>query len=592
MTDSQAVHRDPSGRSSLWRCGNIKVLKLQGSSVERALHHGELLKSHLTPAILHYFSEKALEPFAALPGLIGAPARRRFFKWVRTLLEDSPAVLRDEVQALACGAGLPEDHVIAALCGPDLGTLANSWMLNPAIGWARLRFGCTTVSGQSPKGDFVLARNLDFPGVGIFDKNPSVVVHLPSDGSELKRIAIAADGVHFASISAVNESGIGLVVHQNFTRLSTARSMPLLFIGDWILRQARTLNQAIELLRKHRPGPMWTFVFFDLHSGETVAIEASRDHFNVRKSHPEWGGLAQSNHCLADDSLAHQLASNGTYINSCRRLSVAEEACRSVGTEDLVKSFAKVLAWSRPEDKPDLSIYDDIIKPITIQSVIFKRPSDAQGKLGRLLVTQDAAPASSGTYIEFDLDELFKGTVADGVHFQSVDLVETSMEERAYQERISQASRLSFDERRDQDALTLLSEHHSPGSLLMRAVLAHRTGDSKSAFDLCTQALQASDLPVYIRQSLMWVQAVALEVQGRRSEAQALADRLCKEGLTNTSLTKSARRLAGGQRLRAHERNLIFDFFAGDLVTLPQAPEAMVEIETAARPKAAIDRNP
>jgi hypothetical protein len=531
----------------------------------------------LSDEVPRYFAMKVREPLHALPRPLRALGERALLAWIRTLHRGVPADVREELAALAKGAGFPEDDLLMAFSGPDLGAMANAWMETPLMSWSRMSFGCTSVARRTEDGDFVLARNLDFPGVGRFDTHPLVVVHHPAKGgstsgeaAELKRVSIAADGVHFASISAVNEAGIGLVAHQNFARVTATRSLPLLAIGDLVLRQARTLDEAIAFLRRWRPGPMWTFVLFDLRSGETRAVESGRDHFGVRACGAGDGYLAQTNHGQTEAGLELQFSPAGTFLNSCRRLEDVERHASEGSCEGapLVERLARVLAHRAEEARPEVNIYDDILKPITIQSVIFERRASDTG-LGRVWVSQDPAPSSSGTYVELDLDRLFADEVAAPLGFTVADFTQASLEERGFHERTALASRLSFDDGRHADALEVVREHRSPGALLMRAVLASKCGRMSEAAQLAEQGL-AHSVPLHIRQSLQWVRIVALGECGRRAEAQTLARELADELPLNTLIARGVKRVARGKRLRRHERNLIFDFFSGDLFTPPQ----------------------
>lgn len=568
------LHRDRDGQCGLFSCERLKVLKVQGSSTERAHLHGQLLKGpHLSQDVLHYFVGKTKEPLQALPWPLRTLLKKPFVKWLRGLQDKSPSFIREELSILARSAGVSEDDLIMAISGPDLGTLSNAWQMKPSIAWARMRFGCTTVSGRNRSGDFVLARNLDFPGIGRYDTHPLLVIHHPQEKNELKRVAIGADGIHFASISAINERGIGLVVHQNFTNEALTQSVPLLFVGDLILRQARSLDEAETLLRRYPPGPMWTFVLFDVHSGETMAVEASQTRFGLRKT-SAGDFFSQTNHCLSEDGKQTQFSTHGTYVNSCRRLGVVDqmskEAIDSMSLDDLTRHFARILAARCETWAPELSIYDDIIKPITIQSVIFSRSqASPSGSLGQLWVSCDLAPSASGRYVGLDLDSLFGDSPHAELQYEIRDFAETPVPEREHQMRVAQATRLSFDERRDSEALDLLATHRSPGALLMRATLSYRIKRYDEALALTQDALRF-ELPVHISQSLKWAEALCLLRLGRHSEARSIAQELHAQSPANTFIANAARRLASDQKLGADQSSLIYDFFAGDLVTPPQ----------------------
>jgi hypothetical protein len=572
---ARPVHVSNDGRTALFSCGRLRILKLQGSGEERARNHGRLAgqHAHLSKDVLNYFTQKSLAPVKALPFPLRQLGEKALRSWLKSLHQGAPSELRTELTALADGAGIRHDDIIAAASGPDLGNASNAWLLNPLVGWASLRFGCTTLCGRNRGGDFVLARNLDFPGVGCFDKHPLLTVHLPEREGELKTISIASDLVHFSMISAINEAGIGFVVHQNFHRSLAAKSVPLIFVGDLMLRTSRSVQEAVAVLRAHPPGPLWTFVVFDLKSGESCAVEACAESFGVRMADHESGWLSQTNHCLTAPVSSLQYSPLGRLRNSCQRLEYARELLGDFSQlDDLLPVFARALAAKGPLAQGiELDIHESIIKPMTIQSMIFERRSDSKG-LGRIWVSRDEAPAPSGDFVGLDIDELFASATTIAPDFEVRRFSDISEEERLYQKNLAHASRLSFDEGRDEEALELLKECGSPGMLLARAVLSARCGRFGDSDRLAERALTFK-VPSHIRESLKWVRCVALYEQGHVQAARDLARDLTDHGLQNATLSKAAERLARGLKLRAHERNLIFDFFSGDLATLPQAPD-------------------
>lgn len=572
---ARPVHVSEDGRTALYSCGKLKVLKLHGPGEERARNHGRLAGQNgpLSKDVLNYFSRKSLGPVRALPFPLKQLGEKALISWLKSLHQNAPEDLRAELAALAKGAGISHDEIIAAASGPDLGNASNAWLLNPLVGWASLRFGCTTLCGRNHRGDFVLARNLDFPGVGCYDKHPLLTIHLPEREGELKTISVASDLIHFSMVSAVNEAGIGFVVHQNFHRSLEAKSMPLIFVGDLMLRTSRSMQEAVAALRANPPGPLWTFVIFDLKSGESCAVEACAESFGVRAADHESGWLSQTNHCLTEAVAELQYSPLGRYRNSCQRLGYARELLGDfANVDDLLPVFARALAAKGPLSRGlDLDIHDSIIKPMTIQSVIFERRAGDRG-LGRLWVSQDEAPAPSGDFVGFDIDELFDFPMIDAPGFVVRRFSEISDAERLHQKKLARASMLSFDEGRDEEALELLKDHNSPGMLLAKAALSARCGRFREAESFAEQGL-ALKVPSHIRESLLWARCVALYELGQIKVARNLARDLTGHGLQNATLSKAAERLARGLKLRPHERNLIFDFFSGDLDTLPQAPD-------------------
>lgn len=564
------LYRDET--STLSSIGPLKILRLKGTPLERAKAHGKFLRSHLSTSVLDYFVGKFNEPFAALPKPLRTAVTAGVGALVRGLHRDLPPELRLEIAALAEGAQIDEKILTVALSAPDLGTLMNPWLIHPFAAWARLRFGCTTAATGTRETGFSFARNLDFSGVGSYDAHPLIVSHIPPEGSsELKRISIAADGVHFASISGINERGIGLVIHMNFSKVNTAHSWPLLLIGDWILRQATSLDQAESMLRACRPGPLWTFVFFDMNKGETRACEASRDHFGVRKS--SLGEVfAQANHCTAEETCDLEHSPYATNFNSICRMNAAAAGLRAEMPADERRiALAKMLVQSESDRPDEPSLFADIIKPLTIQSMIFERAPESESI--DLFLSIDSAPSSSGRYAKLNIQELLSSDLAPfSGHIVDFNLVSAARRENEL--RLSRAFHLSFDEKRDAEALDQIRPLQSSGILLLKAVLAGRTKQWNEAIAFADEGLERT-IPPYIRSSLLWVKVVALDKLGDRVASRSTAQIMSDEAPQNQFWAEAAQRVANGHRPRGHEISLAFDFFAGDLLAPPQAPIAL-----------------
>lgn len=279
------------------RCAGVSVVRLSGTPLERASAFGGLVREgHLSGEVLRYFTHKVTDTIDAEAGLLAAPLRLAYQQLVRLFHRRAPVPLAEEVDVMS--AALGEDPIVLrrGLSLPDTGVLVQGLGSHP---WLRAlpTMGCTSVATKTAQGAFTYGRNLDFAGVGVWDKHPMLLAIEPAPGSaELRHLVIGADGLLFGGITGVNERGITFAVHQNYSTDIGVNGVPMVLIGELVLRGARTLDEAVAILRAHRPAILWTFVLTDLRSGEARAVESSSRHFLERRmSGPSF---AQTNHAL------------------------------------------------------------------------------------------------------------------------------------------------------------------------------------------------------------------------------------------------------------------------------------------------------
>ena len=103
------------------------------------------------------------------------------------------------------------------------------------------------------------ARNLDYMGVGHWDQEAAVLFYAPDEGQPY--VSISSAGVPLGGITAMNQSGLTLAVHQHLGCLDfELGGMPVGLIGDQVMRHAHSLSEACAILDGHRPNGGWTYL--------------------------------------------------------------------------------------------------------------------------------------------------------------------------------------------------------------------------------------------------------------------------------------------------------------------------------------------
>lgn len=173
-----------------------------------------------------------------------------------------------------------------------------------AAGLQSIKMGCTGISASasaSSEGALVHGRNFDTGLIGFYEPHQVVVINRQKNG--LVSVGIASAGLHYAGgISGFNNAGLAVSLHElQSTGAQLKESKGSTDIAPYLLHsllmKARTLDQAIALLRERKGFGAWTFLISDAKTDEAASIEMSGDRVAVarRSSHMY---LGQSNHFL------------------------------------------------------------------------------------------------------------------------------------------------------------------------------------------------------------------------------------------------------------------------------------------------------
>ena len=546
--------RDKGPLFTLLRCSKISVLYLHGNPLERAKTLGSLLKGPLSPDVVNYYSLKIFEKENDHPLF-----RLIYNQWIRLLHRNTPKNLTEEVDAMAEGMGVDSIFLKRAISLPDTASAINA-LGNGSLFRGIPAAGCTSIALKDSV-NFIYGRNLDFAGAELWDKHPIITAIIPPAGSEeLKHYVFGADGALFGGITGVNEAGISFAVQQNYSLDAGISGIPMMFLGELVLRSARNLKDAEEILRRYRPSMLWTFVVTDLKTGEAMAVESSAHSFFRRGM--EKNGLVQTNH-ITNPKSTDEFISPGTKMNSIYRMKKAFETLEAAKKgEATVKAVADLLAYQE-DPRGELLAHKDVLKAHTIQSVILTGKSGAPDKV---YLSQDEAPTAGGTYLAFSFSDLVAARV--DLPFEIQDLAQVGLEKRKHQREISQAFHAYFDEKNIPLAASLLSGHQTVSASLFQAVARYELGEFQESLRLADRALQEPRFrgeAEHIMQSLGWVKLASLVQLKRHEEAVEQAKRLLAKGLKNERLRTFSQQILANTAPSNRFLRLHFEFFSGDL---------------------------
>ncbi|MBI2388543.1 MAG: hypothetical protein HYV09_02905 [Deltaproteobacteria bacterium] len=382
----------------------IHVLTVSGTDREMGYQHGVALREAIRRGPLPAFSRYVERLLAgSLGGLAGPVAKGMGIALSETIgraiAAKLPRSTLEALEGLADGACIPRRELMRAVTMPETYLfVASQWIARRGLpGAPRLAvplYGCTSAiawGDGAEHGRMLHGRNFDYQGVGTWDREQAVVFHRPEDGQ--RYVSISAAGILFGGITAMNEAGLTLVVHQHLYSTDFALGgLPVGIVGDRVMRHARSLDDARRILDDHVPNGSWTYVITSAKEQAVLCYEVTaKRRAVVPVPGPTFG---YSNVFLAR-ALANREAHGYPthWRNVIGRYHRATALLEERRGHD-VRSIAAILA---DRGTPACRFHDSIAGLQTVASVVF----DAAA--GVVWVATGRAPVSQNPYVAFDL---------------------------------------------------------------------------------------------------------------------------------------------------------------------------------------------
>lgn len=125
---------------------------------------------------------------------------------------------------------------------------------------------------KSADGRLLHARNFDLPDPGGWTRSPAVVFCQPP-GRGLRYGYVTTSGADVPGVTAFNEAGLTLTAHTRFHREVSFDGLSVVDLGHLIVRQARTLTEAIAIASTRRVASSWGLVVSSASERRAVCIE-------------------------------------------------------------------------------------------------------------------------------------------------------------------------------------------------------------------------------------------------------------------------------------------------------------------------------
>jgi len=374
---------------------------------------------------------------------------------------------------------------------------------------------------KSADGELMHARNFDFPGVGIWDKSPTIVYCTPDEG--IPYGYIGARGADVPGVTAFNAEGLTVTFHTRFHRDVNFKAGGVIDLGHDIVRNARTIADAIEIVASRKIASTWGIMVTSAKEQNAAVIETTAK--KCRVTWAEGDAHAQTNHYLHDDLKEGEIATGDAWasytVDRIRLMKkfFADAGARGGATladmQNLLGADFEADAQNTPRAMGSL-----VGHVMSVKSVVFKMQS------GLISLSVGEAPTGWGPYLEHKID--WSGDALNVVDLQKEKLSATSAHYTAGQaaeayRHFQQSFIYDFEGapletvRGEVNAAVRLAAN-DPSLQFLAGALALESNDLSAAHDYFTSAVAREASPYRKGQALLWAARTA-DARGQKSEA-------------------------------------------------------------------------
>jgi hypothetical protein len=491
---------------------------LRGSARERGRQHGEIFGARVAESgILDFYRNFCgREVFSLLPKPVGALLDRLHGHFAGR----HSAEVFELARGFSEGSGIDSRRVLEGLAMPDV--------LNFLVGVSgrMLRaptLGCTSAAAwgaYTPDGRLLYARNLDFPGNGIFERFPLVCRHSPDQG--IPYVSIGTAGGIADGITGINEEGLSVALHQHYTAEAgyMPSGRPILDLGVEVLKNARDLSQAVSLCESWPATSGWSLVLTHWKTKQACVV-----HKTARRTavvHSQGDCLVHTNTfqdlTLRSTELLRPAFYESSRLRRKRALQILEQNKGRVE----VSTLAGLLNDRLDPDRNLVRAFGQAIhQPYTVTSVIM------DPERGQLWVSEGKAPVCEGPYRRLPLweESISETTLAPADPLPP-------QKRQAYGHYLSAYA--AWQDRRDAAQASrelkaaVAGDAEDPIYRHMAGLLALKTGDFKAAEGNFAAGAEMPDIP-HRRQAARFWRARTLDLLGRRTEAVKLYESIAAQ---------------------------------------------------------------
>lgn len=512
--------------------GDLRFINIAGTTEEMAVQLGMRTRDEAKLGPVPSFAGHLEHTFANSPvrrvsglldmathGMVGRKLQRAF-----------PEEMKRAVKAYARVTELDEADVWRAYLMPEMflwvvGTYHRILGTKRAMGLGTMpMFGCTSAVTVPPRSPRTLhARNFDYFGLDTWDRFPTVVFFHPDQG--LDYVSVSAAGILGAGATCMNAAGLTLVIHQHFPDTFDLDGVPVGVATDYVMREARTIEDAVRILRQYPPVSGWTYVMTEGETGRAAVFEVAPGKEHLAWIDEDHGALGYANVYWGKDLEETEVDYYPEYrrCNYARQDRVRQCLMEQVDGHEPV-DLARILGdFTDPLTGRERLLGPTIVNVLTVASVVF----DPERR--RVWVAAGRSPTCRGWYIPFDLEA--GGVRTGGPTFDAEPFIpfpgwHESPSGKAF-EFYRQAAALQQQGGASDDKLLVLVEHslalapNEPYLRVLAGLIALRLGRGRraeGAFRRALEAIERADRRAEVGLFLAW----SLDLQQQRGAAKHL----------------------------------------------------------------------
>lgn len=252
--------------------------------------------------------------------------------------------------------------------------------------------------GEASEGGHLLhGRNFDLPGIGIWERAPTVVFCTPRSGG-LRYGFIATRGADVPGVTAFNEAGIVISAHTRFHRNVTFDALGVVDLGHLIAMRATSLADAVAIASEQRIASSWGIVVSSARERRAIVIETHAGRIAVHRPRPGASYLAATNRNRVAVMQPGEIAPSEAWVrySDGREAAMERRLARADGAGPLTALDAMALLSSHEAgDVPgwERMTGDCLAQSISVQSVVVDAEHEA------VWVSVGEAPTSKGPWL-------------------------------------------------------------------------------------------------------------------------------------------------------------------------------------------------
>lgn len=285
--------------------------------------------------------------------------------------------------------------------------------------------GCTSFGvwdNQTENTNILIGRNFDFYFGQEFAKDKIVAFVNPTEGYKFMSVTWACfSGV----VSGMNEEGLTITLNSAKSAIPLKGKTPVSLIARQILQYASTIEEANDIAQSYESFVSETFLVGSRNDNKVALIEKSQDETALYYS--DTTRLIATNHFQSKELINAkeniEYREEGVSDYRYKRVNTMLDSLQSIS----INEVAHILRDRNGLDGDTLGMGNEkaINQLIAHHSVIFS-PTD-------LKVWVSSAPYALGTYVGYDLTEVFNGTNNDSLIIKA-DTFLTTPEYKKYEQ--------------------------------------------------------------------------------------------------------------------------------------------------------------